>query len=148
MLLTGAGLGDGNQINIGTNKTKEAEYVGTNLPAAMLTAITGTEVTEDAYKVGDNFYYGFYMDFGVDSVTKVEFKYGTYTTDSFTNFYIVASADGLTWEKVDTFAAADIVDNTISHTFTEAKDGTRYGIVMESSKMKSRRPLDSFNLYK
>ncbi len=142
------GLGDGNQINIGTNKSDAADYLGTNLPAAMLTAITGTEVTEDAYKVGDNFYYGFYMDFGVDSVTKVEFKYGTYTTDSFTNFYIVASADGLTWEKVDTFAAADIVDNTISHTFAEAKDGIRFGIVMESSKMKSRRPLDSFNLYK
>ena len=142
------GLGDGNQINIGTNRSDAADYLGTNLPAAMLTAIIGTEVTEDAYKVGDNFYYGFYMDFGVDSVTKVEFKYGTYTTDSFTNFYIVASADGLTWEKVDTFAAADIVDNTISHTFAEAKDGIRFGIVMESSKMKSRRPLDSFNLYK
>lgn len=140
-------LGGGTQINIGTNKTKEADYLGTNLPAAILRAITGTEVTEDAYKVGDNFYYGFYMDFGVDSVTKVEFKYGTYT-DSFTNFYIVASADGLTWEKVDTFAATDIVDNTISHTFTEAKDGTRFGIVMESNSMKSRRPLDSFILYK
>lgn len=64
------GLGDGNQINIGTNKGDAADYLGTNLPASMLAAITETEVTEDAYQVGNNYYYGFYMDFNVDGVKK------------------------------------------------------------------------------
>lgn len=141
------GLGDGNQINIGTNKGDAADYLGTNLPASMLAAITETEVTEDAYQVGNNYYYGFYMDFNVDGVKKVEFKFKSYT-DTFTNFYIVSSTDGVIWEKVDEYASGNITDFTISHTFDDAKDGTRYGIVMESSKMKSRRPLDSFNLYK
>lgn len=141
------GLGDGNQINIGTNKSDAADYLGTNLPASMLAAITETEVTEDAYQVGNNYYYGFYMDFNVDGVKKVEFKFKSYT-DTFTNFYIVSSTDGVIWEKVDEYASGNITDFTISHTFDDAKDGTRYGIVMESSKMKSRRPLDSFNLYK
>ena len=141
------GLGEGNQINIGTNKSDAADYLGTNLPASMLAAITETEVTEDAYQVGNNYYYGFYMDFNVDGVKKVEFKFKSYT-DTFTNFYIVSSTDGVIWEKVDEYASGNITDFTISHTFDDAKDGTRYGIVMESSKMKSRRPLDSFNLYK
>ena len=138
---------DETQVNIGTNKEDHADYVGTNLPASMLAAITETEVTEDAYQVGNNYYYGFYMDFNVDGVKKVEFKFKSYT-DTFTNFYIVSSTDGVIWEKVDEYASGNITDFTISHTFDDAKDGTRYGIVMESSKMKSRRPLDSFNLYK
>lgn len=140
-------IGDETQVNIGTNKENDAEYVGTNLPASMLAAITETEVTEDAYQVGNNYYYGFYMDFSVDGVKKVEFKFKSYT-DTFSNFYIVSSTDGMTWEKVDEYASGNITDFTILHTFKDAKDGTRYGIVMESSKMKSRRPLDSFNLYK
>ena len=140
-------IGDETQVNIGTNKDKDAEYVGTNLPASMLAAITETEVTEDAYQVGNNYYYGFYMDFNVDGVKKVEFKFKSYT-DTFSSFYIVSSTDGVIWEKVDEYASGNITDFTISHTFDDAKDGTRYGIVMESSKMKSRRPLDSFNLYK
>lgn len=140
-------IGDETQINIGTNKDNDADYVGTNLPASMLSAITETEVTEDAYQVGNNYYYGFYMDFSVDGVKKIEFKFKSYT-DTFSNFYLVSSTDGMTWEKVDEYASGNITDFTISHTFDDAKDGTRYGIVMESSKMKSRRPLDSFNLYK
>lgn len=140
-------IGDETQVNIGTNKDNDADYVGTNLPASMLSAITETEVTEDAYQVGNNYYYGFYMDFSVDGVKKIEFKFKSYT-DTFSNFYLVSSTDGMTWEKVDEYASGNITDFTISHTFNDAKDGTRYGIVMESSKMKSRRPLDSFNLYK
>ena len=140
-------LGGVTQVNLGTNKSKSNEYVGVGLPAKMLSAITDTEVTSDNYMVGNNYYYGFYMDFNVEDVLKIEFKYKDYS-DKFLNFYILSSNDGINWTKLSTNPVEDIVDCTISYEFNEAQEGSRFAIVMESSTMKSRRPIDSFNLYK
>lgn len=142
-------IGGATQLNLGTNKGSEADYkkVGKLLSANILSAITETEVLEDNFIVGNNKYYGFFMDANVEQLSRVEFSIKD-NSDNFVAMHMVASSDGENWEKVISVNKEDLGNLTLNYKFENSKSDVRIGFVVESTAFKTRIALNTLDLYK
>ena len=142
-------IGGATQLNLGTNKGNETEYkkVGKLLSANILSAITETEVLEDNFVVGNNKYYGFFMDANVEQLSRVEFSVKD-NSDNFVAIHMIASSDGENWEKVVSVNKEDLDNLTLNYKYENPKSDVRIGFVVESTAFKTRIALNTLDLYK
>lgn len=112
-----------------------------NLPSPILTALTGIQQTEDAYKVNDKIYYGMVLEFDLENVSSIELTY--HNKDVNYTISLLESKDlGTTWTKV---ATSEIADLSLTYKPTNKIEKARYAFCIESSATdgKARLPLDT-----